>query len=67
MIEEDKRLSGRGAYLHSQKECWEVGIRTSLGNALRTDLSAEDIERLQSVMDTLPKSEGQESTKEFTA
>lgn len=63
MIEGDKRLSGRGAYLHAQRSCWEAGHRTSLGNALRTDLSSEEIERLQSFMNTLPKSEEQETIK----
>jgi hypothetical protein len=67
VIEEDRRLSGRGAYLHAERSCWEVGIHTSLGNALRTVLSSEDIERLQSFMDTLPKSEEQETINEFNA
>ena len=67
MIEEDKRLPGRGAYLHAERSCWEKDILTSLRTALRTDLSSEDIERLHSFMDTLPRSEGQEPIKEFNA
>lgn len=67
MIEEDKRLPGRGAYLHAERTCWEKGIHSSLPNALRIDLSSEDNERLHSFMDTLPRSEGQEPIKEFNA
>lgn len=60
-IEADERLSGRGAYLHTDQSCWKKGIPAALANALRTSLSEEDLERLQSFIDTLPKTGVQES------
>ena len=53
-VEEDERLSGRGAYLHPQRSCWEKGLRSALANALRTNLSTEELARLQVHMETLP-------------
>ena len=39
-------MSGRGAYLHERQGCWEKGLQGALAKALKTDLSAEDKERL---------------------
>ena len=67
LIEGDKRLAGRGAYLHAQRSCWEKGIPAALGNALRTNLSSEETMRLQSFLTTLPVVENQESVEEIKA
>lgn len=67
LIEAEQRLSGRGAYLHAERSCWEKGLHTSLEPALRTNLSTEDVERLQSFMDTLPQPEDQEKIKDVKA
>jgi predicted RNA-binding protein YlxR (DUF448 family) len=40
------KMAGRGAYLHTRRECWERGIKNALPNALRTQLTGEDQERL---------------------
>jgi predicted RNA-binding protein YlxR (DUF448 family) len=40
------KLAGRGAYLHDQQSCWEIGLKGTLANALKTELTAEDRERL---------------------
>ncbi len=47
------KMSGRGAYLHDRRECWEKGMQSALANALKTALSAEDKERLSEFMATL--------------
>jgi uncharacterized protein len=49
------KLTGRGAYLHDQKVCWERGLRGALAHALKTDLTPEDRERLRTVMEGLPE------------
>ena len=36
------KLSGRGAYLHNQRECWDKALKGALANALRTKLTAEE-------------------------
>lgn len=49
------KQAGRGAYLHNQHSCWELGIKTGLERALKTTLSPEDKERLIQYMQTLPE------------
>ncbi len=48
------KLAGRGAYLHTKRECWESGITHSLPNALRTTLSDKDRQRLTQYFESLP-------------
>ncbi|NUM47068.1 MAG: YlxR family protein [Anaerolineales bacterium] len=47
--------AGRGAYLHNQRSCWEIGIKTGLERALKTTLTPDDKERLIQHMLTLPE------------
>ncbi|OGO25739.1 MAG: hypothetical protein A2Y54_03810 [Chloroflexi bacterium RBG_16_51_16] len=54
-VDSTGKKAGRGAYLHEQRTCWEQGLRGSLAHALKTELSTEDRERLEKVMDTLPE------------
>ena len=43
-VDETGKRNGRGAYLCRQLTCWELAIkRGSLGRALRTTLSPEDL------------------------
>jgi len=49
------KLAGRGAYLHNQHACWERGLKGALANALKTPLSAQDRQRLEEFMSTLPE------------
>ena len=49
------KAPGRGAYLHNQRSCWERGLKGALGNALRTELTAADRERLNDFLATLPE------------
>lgn len=48
------KRAGRGAYLHNQRSCWEIGLKGSLASALKTTLSPEDRQRLGSYLETLP-------------
>ena len=41
------KLSGRGAYLCPNKDCWEIGIRKNrLDSSLRTKLSSDNRQAL---------------------
>lgn len=55
------KLSGRGAYLHDRRSCWERGLKGALARALRTELAAKDRERLQAYLETLPEESGEMS------
>ena len=51
------KLAGRGAYLHNRRSCWERGLKGPLANALKTDLTTDDAQRLRQFMETLPEDE----------
>jgi predicted RNA-binding protein YlxR (DUF448 family) len=51
------KLAGRGAYLHDRRSCWERGLKGALAHALKTELTTEDRERLQTYLETLPEEE----------
>ena len=47
------KISGRGAYLHNQRECWDKALKGALANALKTKLTAEEriaLEEYKNVM-----------------
>ncbi len=52
-IDTTGKQSGRGAYLHQVYNCWERGLKGALAKALKTALTPEDKERLQSFMASL--------------
>ncbi len=52
-IDPTGKAPGRGAYLHDQRSCWEVGLRGSLAKALRTELTLADRELLEAYMEEL--------------
>jgi predicted RNA-binding protein YlxR (DUF448 family) len=56
------KASGRGAYLHNQRSCWERGIRGALAHALKIELTDQDREYLRTFMATLPVEDGMEGT-----
>lgn len=49
------KASGRGAYLHLQKSCWQQALKGSLSKALKTDITIEELEDLKAFMTTLPE------------
>jgi predicted RNA-binding protein YlxR (DUF448 family) len=57
VIDPTGKLTGRGAYLHLLRPCWESGLKGALANALRAELTSEERERLQNFANTLPEHE----------
>jgi predicted RNA-binding protein YlxR (DUF448 family) len=49
------KLPGRGAYLHELRSCWEAGMKSSLSQALKTEITPEDMDRLAAFMASLPE------------
>ncbi len=54
VIDPGGKLAGRGAYLHESRSCWEKGLKGSLANALKTELTEKDREVLRSYLANLP-------------
>ncbi len=54
-IDPTGKKPGRGAYLHDQKSCWEVGLKGNLARALKTEITAEEHERLMEFAKNLPE------------
>jgi predicted RNA-binding protein YlxR (DUF448 family) len=48
------KLAGRGAYLHNARSCWERGLSGALANALKSEITTVDRERLIKFMESLP-------------
>ncbi len=49
------KLSGRGAYLHPLRKCWEIALETrGLQRALRTSFTPEEMVRLHEYAENLP-------------
>lgn len=59
-IDPTGKASGRGAYLHNRRSCWEKGLKGSLAHALKVSLSSQDIETLRQFMQTLPEEDEQD-------
>jgi predicted RNA-binding protein YlxR (DUF448 family) len=53
-VDETGKRQGRGAYLHADPSCWEMGINRGLAKALKTTLSDLDRERLRAYLDSQP-------------
>lgn len=51
------KAAGRGAYLHTQRSCWERGLKGALAHALKTELSEHDRLGLELLMARLPAEE----------
>ncbi|OQY36197.1 MAG: hypothetical protein B6I38_00145 [Anaerolineaceae bacterium 4572_5.1] len=54
-VDQTRKLSGRGAYLHPKRSCWEKGLSRTLGHALKIELTLDDKERLRTFMMSLPE------------
>lgn len=55
------KSAGRGAYLHPLRVCWQKALdHRLLQRALRTSISAEEIETLTQYAETLPDAETDE-------
>jgi predicted RNA-binding protein YlxR (DUF448 family) len=60
-IDPTGKMAGRGAYIHNLRRCWEKALKGSLANALRVDLSPDDVIRLGQFLQTLPEAEEADS------
>lgn len=56
-IDPTGKLTGRGAYLHNQRSCWERGIKGALAHALKVEFTAADRIMIQEFLATLPEEE----------
>jgi uncharacterized protein len=54
VVDPGGKKSGRGAYLHDRRSCWERALKGDLERALRTTLSEEERERLRAHGNSLP-------------
>ena len=54
-VDASGKLSGRGAYLHNQRTCWENGLKGTLGHALKTEIAENDRKVLLEFLATLPE------------
>ncbi|GAB4531170.1 MAG: hypothetical protein Fur0018_18930 [Anaerolineales bacterium] len=59
-VDLSSKQPGRGAYLHDDPACWERGLKGSLARALKTELKAEDYQRLQAFAATLATATAEE-------
>jgi predicted RNA-binding protein YlxR (DUF448 family) len=66
-VDSTGKLAGRGAYLHDRRSCWERSLKGALAHALKTELVAEDRERLQAYLETLPEESGEVSADGTTS
>ena len=55
LVDTSGKLTGRGAYLHDRRSCWEQGLKGSLSRALQVDLTHENREHLLTYMESLPE------------
>lgn len=54
-VDQTRKLSGRGAYLHPKRSCWEKGLSGTLNRALKTNITPDDSEHLRAFMASLPE------------
>jgi len=54
MVDRTGKKPGRGAYLHDRRSCWDQGLKGTLAYALKTEITAKDLEELLAFMATLP-------------
>jgi len=56
-VDETGKRSGRGAYIHRNRACWEAALKKDrLVNALKTNLTQEEHAALQGYAAMLPES-----------
>ena len=63
VIDPKGKISGRGAYLHDRRSCWERGLNGGLANALRIELTDEDRVKLLVFMTSLREEEPTQDNK----
>lgn len=66
MVDLTGKAPGRGAYIHGVRSCWQSALKGPIAHALKTELTAEDRQRLTEYMQTLPVETVPEETKNGT-
>ncbi|MFN2297671.1 MAG: YlxR family protein [Anaerolineales bacterium] len=66
-VDPSGKASGRGAYLHQRRECWENALRGPLEQALKTDLTPDERDMLVRHMNQLPPDDGKPSGSPHSA
>jgi len=56
-VDDTGKASGRGAYLHNLRSCWESGLKGALAHALKTEITPRDRQLLLEVLETLSSEE----------
>jgi uncharacterized protein len=60
LIDPTGRASGRGAYLHASRSCWEKALKgSSIKNALKITPAPNDVEALRDFATALPAEESE--------
>ena len=54
-VDPSGKLPGRGAYLHELRSCWEKGLKGSLIQALKTEITENNQDTLITFMNSLPE------------
>lgn len=54
-IDPTGKMTGRGAYLHDSRSCWELGLKGGLAHALKADLTDQDRKYLNDFLAGLPE------------
>jgi uncharacterized protein len=55
LIDPTGKASGRGAYLHNLRSCWQRGLKGTLAQALKTNLTDQDLNILNGFLANLPE------------
>ena len=52
VVDQTGKMTGRGAYLHTDPDCWERGVEKNLEKALNTTLNERNREELIAFQET---------------
>ena len=64
-IDPTGKRSGRGAYIHPRRSCWEAALKQGrVAHALKTTLSPEDLDMLAAYLAELPEDTAVETNHE---
>ncbi|MDX9850423.1 MAG: YlxR family protein [Anaerolineaceae bacterium] len=66
VIDPSSKMSGRGAYIHNLKTCWQAAIKGKLAHALKIELTDADRKILLDFMQKLPENVSEEERDEKT-
>lgn len=62
LVDPTGKATGRGAYLHNIRSCWEQALKGPINHALRIILSEEDRNKIREFVSRLPEDDADHST-----